>query len=92
MGSAFGSRCRDRVTAAVALIGGMAVLFGDRAHAPIIRAGLYFLVVWIGLGVAPTLVAGYASPRHMYLASADGRWRSRPPWTFSGMRGRAGPL
>ena len=28
-----------------------------------------FLVGWLALGVAPTLVAGYASPRHMYLAS-----------------------
>ena len=31
---------------------------------------LYFGIVWVALGIAPTLVAGYASPRHMYLASA----------------------
>ena len=76
------------VTAGAAVIGAIAVLFGDRARAPIIRAGLYFLVVWVGLGVAPTLVAGYASPRHMYLASAgwalalaaalDVLWHARP--------------
>jgi hypothetical protein len=29
----------------------------------------YFGIVWIGLGIAPILVAGYYSPRHMYLAS-----------------------
>ena len=47
----------------------------------------YFLIVWIALGLAPTLVAGYASPRHMYLASvgwtiglavlADALWSAR---------------
>ncbi len=35
-----------------------------------LRAAAYFLIVWVVLGAAPTLVAGYASPRHMYLASA----------------------
>jgi hypothetical protein len=35
-----------------------------------LRAAAYFLIVWVALGAAPTLVAGYASPRHMYLASA----------------------
>jgi hypothetical protein len=34
------------------------------------RPAFYFAVVWIVLAIAPTLVAGYASPRHMYLASA----------------------
>jgi hypothetical protein len=33
------------------------------------RAVIYFGVVWLALGVAPILVAGYYSPRHMYLAS-----------------------
>jgi hypothetical protein len=49
----------------------VAVLFvrtPDRART--IRATAFFLIVWIGLGVAPTIVAGYASPRHMYLAAA----------------------
>lgn len=36
---------------------------------PLLAAGFYFGVIWIALGVAPTIVAGYASPRHMYLAS-----------------------
>ena len=32
--------------------------------------GAVLLFVWLALGIAPTIVAGYASPRHMYLASA----------------------
>jgi hypothetical protein len=77
-----------RVGAGAALIGVIAVLFGKRGRAATIRSGLYFLVVWVGLAVAPTLVAGYASPRHMYLASAgwalalaaaiDILWHARP--------------
>jgi hypothetical protein len=53
----------------------------------LIRSTVYFLVIWIGLGLAPTLVAGYGSPRHVYLASAgwalalgialDVFWRAR---------------
>jgi hypothetical protein len=31
---------------------------------------VYFGGVWVALGVAPILMAGYYSPRHMYLASA----------------------
>ncbi len=54
------------VGAATAVYGGWAV--GRRA-APLAGVAMYFGVVWIGLSVAPTLVAGYASPRHMYLAS-----------------------
>ncbi len=33
------------------------------------RPALYFGVVWVALGMAPILVSGYYSPRHMYLAS-----------------------
>ena len=33
------------------------------------RVAIFFSIIWVVLGVAPTLVAGYASPRHMYLAS-----------------------
>ena len=33
------------------------------------RAAFYFGVVWTALGMAPILMAGYYSPRHMYLAS-----------------------
>ena len=40
-----------------------------RRGLPLAMAAIFFGVVWIGAGVAPTLVAGYASPRHMYLAS-----------------------
>jgi hypothetical protein len=52
------------------------------------RAGVYFLVIWTMLGIAPTLVAGYESDRHIYLASAgwaiatglaiDVLWHARP--------------
>lgn len=33
------------------------------------RAALYFVPVWWLLGIAPVLVAGYESPRHVYLAA-----------------------
>ena len=36
----------------------------------LVRPLVFFGGVWIVLGLAPTIVAGYASPRHMYLASA----------------------
>jgi hypothetical protein len=42
----------------------------NREHAKrLILPVLYFAGVWMVLGIAPTAVAGYASPRHMYLAS-----------------------
>ena len=50
------------------------ILYGawatGRRAAPLVGVAAFFGLVWIGLSVAPTLVAGYASPRHMYLASA----------------------
>ena len=33
------------------------------------RAVVYFGLIWLALGMAPILVSGYYSPRHMYLAS-----------------------
>jgi hypothetical protein len=33
------------------------------------RSAIYFGVIWIAFGMAPILVSGYYSPRHMYLAS-----------------------
>lgn len=51
--------------AATAVYGAWAI--GRRA-APLART-MCFGLTWIGLAAAPTLVAGYASPRHMYLAS-----------------------
>jgi hypothetical protein len=55
------------------------------------RATLYFGVIWIALGMAPILVSGYYSPRHMYLASLgwavvigiglEMLWYSRPAAT-----------
>ena len=52
--------------AAIAAVG---VLLGERPRR-LVGPAAYFLVIWVGLAAAPTLVAGYASPRHMYLASA----------------------
>lgn len=61
------------MTAAVgigaATIGAVA-MFGSSGGRALLRPAAYFLLVWVGLAAAPTLVAGYASPRHMYLASA----------------------
>ena len=52
------------------------------------RVLLYFGVVWIAIGVAPIAVAGYDSPRHIYLAAVgwavtsgtafDVFWSARP--------------
>ena len=46
-----------RVGAAAAIVGAVAALARDYTRA-MIRPALYFLVVWIALGLAPTLVAG----------------------------------
>lgn len=35
----------------------------------IAASAIYFVPVWWALGIAPVLVAGYDSPRHVYLAS-----------------------
>jgi len=74
----FGDRALalSALRATVKLVIGLAlvsvvVLFvrtGERGR--LARAAAFFLIVWIALGVAPTIVAGYASPRHMYLAAA----------------------
>jgi hypothetical protein len=77
-----------RVGVAAAILGAIAALSGQRELTALIRPTAYFLVVWIALGLAPTLVAGYGSPRHMYLASVgwalslgaalDVLWHARP--------------
>jgi hypothetical protein len=61
---------------------------GAPSRAQTQRRALLLAVGWIVLGAAPTLVAGYASPRHMYLASVgwamalgvglDVLWHARP--------------
>jgi hypothetical protein len=35
----------------------------------LLRVALYFGVLWVAFGIAPVAVAGYESPRHIYLAS-----------------------
>ena len=62
--------------------------FGGSSAGRLIRPAVFFGIVWIAVGVAPTLVAGYASPRHMYLASVgwavaigvafEALWQARP--------------
>lgn len=52
---------------------GAAVAVARTAAAPrrtALEAALYFGPVWIALGLAPTVAAGYESPRHAYLAAA----------------------
>jgi hypothetical protein len=53
----------------VAAVASIGMFLAREAAARTMRATAYFLIVWIVLGIAPTLVAGYASPRHVYLAS-----------------------
>ena len=78
-----------RVSVAAVIVGLIGILSGQRERTTMIRAAGYFLFAWIALGLAPTVVAGYGSPRHMYLASAgwavalgaalDVLWHARPP-------------
>jgi hypothetical protein len=62
-----------RVLGWVLAVASAAVIYGaaavGRRAAPLAAVAVYFGLIWVGLSVAPTLVAGYASPRHMYLAS-----------------------
>ena len=70
---------------ALAVALGVALSSGGRSRA--VRA-LVFCLAWVVLGLAPVAVAGYESPRHVYLASvgwvlalglaADVLWRARP--------------
>jgi hypothetical protein len=59
-----------RVAVPAAAVYAVHRVLGGPARTRFARPAWYFAIVWIGLAVAPTLVAGYASPRHMYLASA----------------------
>lgn len=43
------------------------------ARGPVLR-GVAFHLAWIALGLLPVVVAGYESPRHVYLASAGWAW------------------
>jgi hypothetical protein len=56
------------VLAAMALVWGLAAATG-KAHGDYSRVLLYFGPVWWVIGVAPVVVAGYWSPRHVYLAA-----------------------
>jgi hypothetical protein len=45
------------------------VVLAIASRASMRRVAVYFGIVWTALGMAPILLAGYYSPRHMYLAS-----------------------
>lgn len=56
--------------AAAAIVVAVAVFHVQQSNAGrLARLALFFAGIWVALGAAPTLVAGYASPRHMYLAA-----------------------
>jgi hypothetical protein len=84
-----------RVAAGVAIVAIVAGFSRERNRAAIVRTALYFLVVWVALGLAPTIVAGYGSPRHVYLASVgwtvslglafDVLWHARPRLVMRGI-------
>ena len=81
-------RAASYVGAIAAGVAAMGIVASRDSWSATWRPAVFFAAVWIGLSVAPTLVAGYASPRHMYLASFgwsvlvaiafDLAWRARP--------------
>jgi hypothetical protein len=76
--------------ALVALIGLFVAVI---RHPGMLRALTYFGPVWWVLGIAPILVAGYSSPRHVYLAAVgwaiaigiafDAMWTARASVTLA---------
>ena len=58
-----------RVGAGAIVVGAVAAVWGHRNRAAMLGPFMFFFLVWIALGLAPTIVAGYGSPRHVYLAS-----------------------
>ena len=58
------------LAALYALIATIAVVRAESAaRTAALWVALYFGVVWVALGLAPTVAAGYESPRHAYLAA-----------------------
>lgn len=57
------------VAGAIAVVAVVAWRLARSAAYELWRPAVYFAIVWIALGVMPILMAGYYSPRHMYLAS-----------------------
>ena len=67
---------------------GVAIFRSEVDRGRSVRAGVFFVAIWTALGIAPALVAGYESPRHIYLASVgwviglglvvDVLWHTRP--------------
>jgi hypothetical protein len=65
-----GARAATYGVLASAAVVAIALARGGPQTTRVLRPAIYFSIVWLGLAIAPTLVAGYASPRHMYLASS----------------------
>ena len=63
------TRAAAAVGIGAAAIASIAGLLARQGAGRIVRAATFFSIIWMILGIAPTLVAGYVSPRHMYLAS-----------------------
>jgi hypothetical protein len=66
---------RSMIASAVAWLALASVALRGRAARPVHPAAVVaFCLAWLGLGMAPILVAGYESTRHMYLASIAWAW------------------
>ena len=65
-----GSSAAARVAVGALVFSVVVLVSKERGRTVVFRPAFYFLIVWIALGMMPTIVAGYGSPRHMYLASA----------------------
>ena len=67
------ARVPSRVTSFAAIyVTGAATavaLAEPQARGRALRSAFFFGIVWVALGLAPTVAAGYESPRHAYLAA-----------------------
>jgi hypothetical protein len=64
------SRIAAWLVAALVLTAGLWLTTNRKQEGADARTLLYFGPVWWLIGIAPVMVAGYASPRHVYLAAA----------------------
>jgi hypothetical protein len=69
VGDYTGSRAAAWLVVALVLLLALWLARGSRDAASAIGTVVYFGPVWWLIGVAPVMVAGYASPRHVYLAA-----------------------
>lgn len=69
IGEHTGSRAAAWLLVALVLLLALWLARGPRLRGPTAGTVVYFGPVWWLIGVAPVMVAGYASPRHVYLAA-----------------------